>query len=90
MGLILSCGIGVVIYISVRWVKNKKPSIDNRNSVESTSALSNPRWLRVGKVKELYFYPLKSGRGQKVTECKFTEFGISLNCDDDQFTLRDR
>lgn len=86
VGVILSCGVtGAIICISVCWMKKKKSS----NGKRLISELVDPRWLKVGKVKELYFYPLKSGRGRTVTECKFTEFGISVNCDG-QFTLRDR
>lgn len=91
VGLILSCGVtGAIIYFcGRRRMKNKKSSNGNRNNARSTSELLNPRWLKVGKVKELYFYPLKSGRGKQLQKCKFTEFGISVNSDD-QFTLRDR
>lgn len=89
-GLVLSCGVaGAVICFSIYWMK--KSSNGKRNNFKSATApdLLNPRWLKVGKVKELYCYPLKSGRGKKVTECKFTEFGVSVS-NDNHLTLRDR
>lgn len=70
-------------------MKKKKLANGNVNSFRSTSELSNPRWMRVGKVKELFFYPLKSGRGKAITDCEFTEFGISV-VNGEQFNLRDR
>ncbi|XP_076624145.1 mitochondrial amidoxime-reducing component 1 isoform X2 [Colletes latitarsis] len=51
--------------------------------------LPDPKWMKVGQIQELYAYPLKSGRGQDVKECNFTEFGISIE-KEGRFTLRDR
>ncbi|XP_063987506.1 mitochondrial amidoxime-reducing component 1-like [Diachasmimorpha longicaudata] len=51
--------------------------------------LPQPIWVKVGQIKELYFYPLKSGRGKEVPECEFTEYGIALE-DKAGLTLRDR
>ncbi|XP_015108750.1 mitochondrial amidoxime-reducing component 1 [Diachasma alloeum] len=51
--------------------------------------LPQPSWAKVGEIKELYFYPLKSGRGREVHECEFTEYGIALE-DKAGLTLRDR
>ncbi|XP_016905675.1 mitochondrial amidoxime-reducing component 1 isoform X1 [Apis cerana] len=51
--------------------------------------LSNPNWVKVGQIQELYMYPLKSGRGKTLRECDFTQYGISLE-DKGRFTLRDR
>lgn len=91
-GLVLSCGVaGAIIFVSFYWKKNKKSSNDkmHRFRSNSTPELVNPCWLKVGKVKELYYYPLKSGRGKEVTECEFTQFGISIT-NDSHLTLRDR
>lgn len=74
---------GAISLLSIWWKKNKKSSNGNR------SQLPDGNWLKVGEVKELYCYPLKSGRGKDVKCCKFTEFGISI-VSDDEFTLRDR
>ncbi|XP_037048136.1 mitochondrial amidoxime-reducing component 1-like [Bradysia coprophila] len=75
-----------ITYISIWWMKSNKKLGDNSRS---TSELHTEKWLKVGKVKELFFYPLKSGRGKNVLECKFTEFGIAI-MGSGQFTLRDR
>lgn len=56
---------------------------------ETVSDIPKLKWVKVGRVEELYYYPLKSGRGKTVTECKFTEFGISVE-KNGLFTLRDR
>lgn len=81
----LSCALtGALAYVSILWMKNKK--LDNKRS---TSALLADRWVRVGTVKELYFYPLKSGRGRNLLECRFTEFGIAI-MRSGHFTLKDR
>ncbi|KAI4495552.1 hypothetical protein M0802_008564 [Mischocyttarus mexicanus] len=47
------------------------------------------KWVKVGRVEELYYYPLKSGRGKTITECKFTKYGISVE-ENGLLTLRDR
>lgn len=51
--------------------------------------LPDPKWRKVGQIQELYMYPLKSGRGKDVTECDFTEYGISIE-NEGRFILRDR
>lgn len=83
----LSCALtGFITYMSIRWLKNRT----TKDITRSTAELLADKWLKVGKVKELYFYPLKSGRGKNVLECKFTELGIAMMGSDGQFTLRDR
>lgn len=47
------------------------------------------QWIKVGQVKELYYYPLKSGRGKEIAQCQFTEYGIAVTATD-HLTLRDR
>lgn len=56
---------------------------------ETVSDLPDLKWSKVGKIQELYVYPLKSGRGRNVKECEFTEYGISIE-ERGKFTLRDR
>ncbi|KAJ6630522.1 Mitochondrial amidoxime-reducing component 1 [Pseudolycoriella hygida] len=80
---------GVTIYVFLSWIKLKKASKGNRKTFRTRSELSKPQWIKVGQVKELYLYPLKSGRRKEVKECDFTEFGIAFR-EDDLFTLRDR
>lgn len=64
----------------------KDPSNDDDETIPE---LSNPNWVKVGQIQELYMYPLKSGRGKTLRECDFTQYGISLE-DKGRFTLRDR
>ncbi|XP_047357357.1 mitochondrial amidoxime-reducing component 1-like isoform X3 [Vespa velutina] len=68
-------------------VETEKKKIEKNG--ETVSNIPKLKWVKVGRVEELYYYPLKSGRGKAVTECKFTEFGISIE-KDGLFTLRDR
>lgn len=63
----------------------KDPSNDDDETIPE---LSNPNWVKVGQIQELYMYPLKSGRGKTLRECDFTQYGISLE-DKGRFTLRD-
>lgn len=37
---------------------------------------SSKRWKRVGKVDELWLYPLKSGKGKSVTAAEFQRLGM--------------
>ncbi|XP_015185472.1 PREDICTED: mitochondrial amidoxime-reducing component 1-like [Polistes dominula] len=66
-------------------VKKKTSEIN----VETKLNIPKLKWVKVGRVEELYYYPLKSGRGKTITECKFTEYGISVE-DEGLLTLRDR
>ncbi|XP_043494738.1 mitochondrial amidoxime-reducing component 1-like isoform X2 [Polistes fuscatus] len=66
--------------------KKKKSEI---SVVETKLDIPKLKWVKVGRVEELYYYPLKSGRGKTITECKFTEFGISVE-EKGLLTLRDR
>ncbi|KAH0550864.1 mitochondrial amidoxime-reducing component 1-like isoform X1 [Cotesia glomerata] len=69
--------------------KDKIKRVVNKTD-EIIEELPNPRWVKIGKIKELYYYPLKSGRGKELTECNFTEYGIAV-CDTQCcITLRDR
>lgn len=68
-------------------VETEKKKVEENG--EASSDIPKLKWVKVGRVEELYYYPLKSGRGKAVTECKFTEFGISIE-KDGLFTLRDR
>lgn len=52
--------------------------------------LSDKKWIKVGKILDLYVYPLKSGRGIKLYNGQFTRLGISLIESNGNFTLRDR
>ncbi|KAK2582550.1 hypothetical protein KPH14_004841 [Odynerus spinipes] len=54
-----------------------------------TSDFPELKWVKVARVEELYYYPLKSGRGKAVGECKFTEHGISIESNG-LFSLNDR
>ncbi|XP_026666584.1 mitochondrial amidoxime-reducing component 1-like isoform X2 [Ceratina calcarata] len=56
---------------------------------ETTPELPDLKWSKVGQIRELYVYPLKSGRGKNVKECDFTEYGISIE-ETGKFTLKDR
>ncbi|XP_031845755.1 mitochondrial amidoxime-reducing component 1 isoform X2 [Nomia melanderi] len=58
-------------------------------SNDTIPELPDPKWVKVGQVQELYIYPLKSGRGRNLSDCNFTEFGISIE-DERKCTLRDR
>ncbi|XP_017790095.1 PREDICTED: mitochondrial amidoxime-reducing component 1-like isoform X2 [Habropoda laboriosa] len=61
-----------------------------RCSIDDTiPELPDPKWEKVGEIRELYLYPLKSGRGKNLKQCDFTEFGISLK-NEGMFTLVDR
>lgn len=68
-------------------IENKKKS--EISVIETKLNIPKLKWVKVGQVEELYYYPLKSGRGKTITECKFTEFGISLE-EKGLLTLRDR
>ncbi|XP_076396463.1 mitochondrial amidoxime-reducing component 1 isoform X1 [Megachile rotundata] len=65
-----------------------QPEAEDQND-DTIPELPDPNWVRVGQVRELYVYPLKSGRGKELRECNFTRFGI---CEESEgkFTLRDR
>lgn len=67
---------------------NKKV-VDNEARKDVIAELPKPKWKKVGQIQELYFYPLKSGRGKSITECNFTNYGISVR-DEGKLTLRDR
>lgn len=62
---------------------------EERASDDTINELPDPKWKKVGQIQELYMYPLKSGRGKSVSECDFTEWGISFE-DAGKFKLRDR
>lgn len=48
-------------------------------------------WKIIGEIKELFIYPLKSGRGKNLKVSLFTDYGISTFSEDDGcFLLRDR
>ncbi|XP_043250406.1 mitochondrial amidoxime-reducing component 1-like isoform X2 [Colletes gigas] len=68
---------------------NHKVDVAVCPSNDTIPELPDPKWMKVGQIQELYAYPLKSGRGQDVKECNFTEFGISIE-KEGRFTLRDR
>ncbi|XP_034938193.1 mitochondrial amidoxime-reducing component 1-like [Chelonus insularis] len=104
-GVVISCGVtmGVVLIFlnHIKKPKKNKKNPDKKNNktfptqpkriVTSNQILElpYPRWKKVGKVKELYFYPLKSGRGKELSECLFTECGIAVN-NKGVLTLKDR
>lgn len=69
-------------------VRKKQEKEIKRESKEN-SDFPELKWVKVGRVEELYYYPLKSGRGKAVGECKFTEYGISVE-NDKLMPLRDR
>lgn len=69
-------------------VEKKEEKREKQEKIE-TSDFPELKWVKVGKVEELYYYPLKSGRGKAVGECKFTEYGISVE-NDGVYSLRDR
>lgn len=71
---------------------NNKNLLNNDKKTLETELLSElpePRWIKVGEIKELYYYPLKSGRGKEINNCMFTELGISIK-NNNHLTLRDR
>ncbi|XP_057318668.1 mitochondrial amidoxime-reducing component 1-like [Microplitis mediator] len=72
-------------------IDNLTNRTEKKRLVTSTEIeqLPCPRWIKAGKIKELFYYPLKSGRGKEIFECKFTEYGIAV-IDDKCITLRDR
>ncbi|KAF7987758.1 hypothetical protein HCN44_003621 [Aphidius gifuensis] len=63
--------------------------ISKNNNDKYIEELPEPRWIKVGEIKELFYYPLKSGRGKNLNNCEFTDFGIAVN-DDGKLTLKDR
>lgn len=63
--------------------------IIKKNNDKYIEELPEPRWIKVGQIKELFYYPLKSGRGKILNICEFTDFGIAVN-DDGKLTLKDR
>ncbi|XP_034181029.1 mitochondrial amidoxime-reducing component 1 isoform X1 [Osmia lignaria lignaria] len=67
---------------------NDEPEEEEQTEDDTISELPDPNWVKVGQVRELYIYPLKSGRGKELRECNFTEYGISV--ENQGFTLRDR
>lgn len=46
-------------------------------------------WMKIGQIKELFVYPLKSGRGRPLKDSIFTDYGISVT-NNGHFPLRDR
>lgn len=54
----------------------------------TTSVSYVARWEEVGEVSELVIYPLKSGRGVKVTEANATIYGLGLDLLEDRLVLR--
>lgn len=69
--------------------KEKKEKKEIKRESKETSDFPELKWVKVGRVEELYYYPLKSGRGKAIGECKFTEYGISVE-NDKLLSLRDR
>lgn len=67
---------------------NDEPEEEEQTNDDAISELPDPNWVKVGQVRELYIYPLKSGRGKELRECDFTGHGISV--ENQGFTLRDR
>lgn len=63
--------------------------INKNNSDKYIEELPEPKWIKIGEIKELFYYPLKSGRGKNLNNCEFTNFGIAVN-DNDKLTLKDR
>uniref|UniRef100_A0ABD2W3T8 MOSC domain-containing protein n=2 Tax=Trichogramma kaykai TaxID=54128 RepID=A0ABD2W3T8_9HYME len=75
-------------FVLLRKSKRKEED-DEKGMVEKILSSSDESWKRVGKVKDLLFYPLKSGRAQSVTQCLFGEYGISVE-EAGNFCLKDR
>ncbi|XP_012273670.1 mitochondrial amidoxime-reducing component 1 [Orussus abietinus] len=67
--------------------RNQK-HVSNAEDNDIIPELPQPRWTKVGKVAKLFFYPLKSGSGIEISNCNFTEFGISV--EEEAFILQDR
>lgn len=49
------------------------------------------KWELVANIKQLYLYPLKSGKGQEIKKADCTVFGIKMSKEEDNvMQLRDR
>lgn len=68
---------------------NNKINDENYNDNNLIEDLPEPRWMKVGQIKELFYYPLKSGRGKNLNNCEFTDYGINVK-NDGLLTLKDR
>ncbi|XP_015593032.1 mitochondrial amidoxime-reducing component 1 isoform X2 [Cephus cinctus] len=74
------------------YIKNVETEMDMAltDEEQAIDELPDPKWLKVGKIKEIFYYPLKSGRGKDVKQCHFTEYGISVTDTPGNVVLRDR
>lgn len=67
---------------------DQQPEVEIQND-DTIPELPDPNWVKVGQIRELYIYPLKSGRGKELKECNFTQHGICVE-NEGKLTLRDR
>lgn len=77
-----------VLFALAYWIDHKRRNGKTARITAAPDPLSS-EWMEIGRVKELYYYPLKSGRGKSISQCDFTDFGISFR-EDGLFTLKDR
>lgn len=87
--VLLSSGVAVVYLLKHKRKKinnTKKGSVSDFCEVVDIPELP---WTKVGKVHELFIYPLKSGKGEQLTKCFFDDYGILVK-NDAFFNLRDR
>ncbi|XP_014210797.1 mitochondrial amidoxime reducing component 2-like [Copidosoma floridanum] len=84
-------GTGSMTLLSfIMWYRNRKITL-KEDEKQNEKILSSPdaSWKQVGKVKEIFCYPLKSGKGRSVEMCRFEERGITID-EPAVFPVRDR
>lgn len=69
-------------------VAEETQDIVDRKS-EELERIVPKEWNKIGQIRELFIYPLKSGRGKLLKDSSFTDYGISV-INEEQFQLRDR
>ncbi|XP_043288875.1 mitochondrial amidoxime reducing component 2-like [Venturia canescens] len=77
----LSGVVALLTFLAKRFMINKNAA--------TIPALEDSEWIEIGRIKELYLYPLKSGKGKAIENCDFTDYGISVKTSG-LFTLDDR
>lgn len=75
ISVVALCVVGSYLYRKRKSYKNAPPK----------------KWELVANIKQLYLYPLKSGKGQEIKKAECTVFGIQMSKEEDSvMQLRDR
>ncbi|OXU27180.1 hypothetical protein TSAR_005445 [Trichomalopsis sarcophagae] len=90
---LISAGAVTLLSFGLVWgEKNRKRAarlVAERKLRDEILASPDSSWKKVGSVKEIYYYPLKSGKGKPVEECNFENVGISVS-NEEFIPMRDR